>query len=321
MRLSNSKEKTWRRCPKKYEFKYVYKLRPKRRQLTLERGSWLHELLMVHADGHDWEQRHKELTKQFYGLFEEEREDLGDLPTECFRIMKAYLRTWEIEDRQVRVVDTELDEIIELPNGLRFQIIVDKITEDKKTGNLIAWDYKTRKNFGDTDSMLLDPQLTRYFWGLQHMGYKPLVGVGYDEIRTKPPTMPQTLKSGDLSRAKNIDTDVYTYMSSLRRAGLDPADYQDILAHLARNQRGRFFRRTILPKDPPMVKTMMRELVYSAREIDRAEKRSEYPRTFIPNDCKWSCEFRDICIAQLHGSDISSMINADFEVSKRGEQS
>src|SRR6478736_4880905 len=168
MRLSNSKERTWRRCPKKYEFKYIYKLRPKKRVVQLERGSWIHDLLMHHYDGHDWEAQHKVLTKKFYALFEEEREELGDLPVECQRIMKSYLRTYKEEDKQYRVVDSELDEIITLPNGLRFQIIVDLILEDIRTGDLIAWDHKTWKNFSDTDSMLLDPQLTRYFWGLQH---------------------------------------------------------------------------------------------------------------------------------------------------------
>src|SRR6478736_7737799 len=236
MRLSNSKERTWRRCPKKYEFKYIYKLRPKKRVVQLERGSWIHDLLMHHYDGHDWEAQHKVLTKKFYALFEEEREELGDLPVECQRIMKSYLRTYKEEDKQYRVVDSELDEIITLPNGLRFQIIVDLILEDIRTGDLIAWDHKTRKNFSDTDSMLLDPQLTRYFWGLQHMGYKPLVGVGYNEIRTKPPTVPRLLKSGGLSRAMNIDTDVWTYGSELRKHGLDLSEYQGILTHIARNQ-------------------------------------------------------------------------------------
>lgn len=318
MRLSNSKEKTWRRCPKKYEFKYVMGLRPKKRQLTLERGSWIHELLMVMGDGEDWRTRHKALTKEFYKLFEEEREDLGDLPTECFSLMKRYERQWAQEDAQYRIIDTELDEIIELPNGLRFQMIVDVIKEHKKTGRLIAWDYKSRKNFADSDTMILDPQLTRYFYGLRKMGYEPLVGVGYDEIRTKPPTVPRLLKDGSLSRAKNIDTDLYTYMSAVRENGLDPGDYQEILSHVARNQKDRFFRRTILPKDPPMVKAMMQELMYSSREIMRAEETNEYPRTFIPTDCKWSCEMKELCIAQLHGSDISSMIGMNFEVHKRG---
>lgn len=318
MRLSNSKEKTWRRCPKKYEFKYVMNLRPKQRQLTLERGSWVHELLMVHGDGEDWQARHKELTKEFYKLFEEEREDLGDLPTECYWLMKRYLKHWEAEEKRYRIIDTELDEIIELPNGLRFQMIVDVIKEHKKTGRLIAWDYKTRKNFADSDSMLLDPQLTRYFYGLQKMGYKPLVGVGYDELRTKPPTVPRLLKTGGLSRAKSIDTDLFTYMSAIRTNGLDPSEYQEILSHIARNQKDRFFRRTILPKDPPMVKAMMKDLLIAQAEIQVAESKGRFARTYIPNDCRWSCEMKELCIAQLHGSDISSMIKMNFEVSKRG---
>jgi hypothetical protein len=50
--LSNSKVKTWNRCPKQWEFKYIYGLRPKKKTIQLERGSWVHELLMVHYDGH-----------------------------------------------------------------------------------------------------------------------------------------------------------------------------------------------------------------------------------------------------------------------------
>jgi hypothetical protein len=33
--------KTFRRCPKQYEFKYVYGLRPKLKKLQLEKGSWV----------------------------------------------------------------------------------------------------------------------------------------------------------------------------------------------------------------------------------------------------------------------------------------
>jgi hypothetical protein len=37
-RLSNAKVKTYRRCPKAYEFKYVHKLRRKKRSIQLDRG-------------------------------------------------------------------------------------------------------------------------------------------------------------------------------------------------------------------------------------------------------------------------------------------
>jgi hypothetical protein len=318
MRVSNSKIKTWRRCPNKYRYKYRMRLRPKRKALELERGSWIHELLMVHYDGEDWKARHKALTKKFYSMFEEEREMLGDLPTECKRIMEAYLRTYKNEDKQIRVVDSELNEIVTLPNGLQLQVIVDLIVEDRK-GRLWAWDHKTRKNFGDTGSMLLDPQLTLYYYALELLGYKPMGGVLYNELRTKPPAVPQLLKAGGLSKRMNIDTDVYTYLAEIHRHGLDPNAYTKILQHLARNQKDRFFKRTVLPKDPPMLKQIVKELVWSSREIKRAEAKGEFPRTFIPQSCRWDCEFKELCIAELHGSDISSMIKSDFVVSRHGD--
>jgi hypothetical protein len=98
MRVSHSRVKTWRRCPNQYRYKYVMGLKPRERKTQLERGSWLHELLMVHYDGEDWRLRHRALKKQFMNLFEEEREQLGDLPTECFRIMKSYERTYKFDD-------------------------------------------------------------------------------------------------------------------------------------------------------------------------------------------------------------------------------
>jgi hypothetical protein len=260
MKISNSKAKTWRRCPKKYEFKYIFKLKPKRRELPLERGSW---------------------------------------------------RAYDHEDSHWTVVDQELDEFVTLPNGLRLHIIVDLIVEDHM--GLWIVDHKFRGKFARRTSMTQDPQLTMYFWGLQKMGYKPIVGVIYNEVLTKPPTEPPVLKSRKVSTAKKwLDgTDVLTYASAVRANGQDLAAYATQLRYIAANQHEKFYRRTYLPKDPPMVRNIMNELVYTSREIARAERRSEFPRTFDAS-CEWQCEYRDLCISQLHGGDISSMVKADF---------
>ena len=322
MRVSNSKLGTFRRCKKRYEYKYVMGLRPKTKERPLELGSWVHELLQYHYDGEDWKSRHKLKTKQFYGLFEEEREMLGDVPETAKRIMQGYIRRYKDEDRQYRVVDSELDEIVTLPNGLELNVVVDLVVEDRR-GRLWAWDHKVRKKWGDGDSMLLDPQLTHYFWALNHLGYSPLAGVVYNELRSKPPVIPEQVKSGGLTKRMNIDSDVYTYMSEIRRLGLNVEPYANILQALARKQKNKFFRRTVLPKDKVMIKTMMGELVMTARDMARAERRQEFPRTFIPNSCKWDCAYRDLCIAELHGSNIDTMVRTSFTVSdrhRRGEE-
>lgn len=317
LRLSNSKVKTWRRCPKQYEYKYVHKLQRKAKSLPLERGTWLHTMLQYHYDGEGWEAAHKELTRGFNNLFYEEREEFGDLPGETKRIMKNYLRHWNAEDKRIVVVDSELDEIMTLPNGLEFNFIIDLIVEDQD-GGLWLWDHKTVKDFMDADFHLLDAQLTRYYWCAEHMGYTPLRGVVFNELRTKAPTIPQLLKKGGLSKAKKIDTDLYTFYNAIRRHDLDPNDYTEILQRLAR-QNDRWYRRTKLPKDKPVTRQLMAELTMSAREILRAQKTNEFPRT-PEKSCKWDCDFRDLCVTELHGGNIRPMIKQGFQTRQRREE-
>jgi hypothetical protein len=291
-------------------------LRPKGRKVQLERGSWLHKLLMAHYDGENWREAHQIETLKFKRLFEEEREELGDLPTECERIMRSYIYTYRDEDRRFTTVDSEMDEIVTLSNGLEINIVVDLIVWDKVLKGLWAWDHKTRKNFVDTDNFTLDPQLTIYYDGLQSMGYKPLLGVVGNEIRTKPPTVPALLKSGGLSKAKSIDTDIRTYMEEIRSHDLNPNDYTDILRGIAARQKDRFFKRTFIPRDKPVVRTQRKEIVWSANEILRASKRGAFPRS-PDNSCAWGCDYRDVCIAELHGGDISSIIKQKFTTERR----
>lgn len=315
MRLSNSKIKTYRRCPNQYRYKYIEKLRKKKKAVQLARGSWIHDLLQHHYDGEDWRARHVELTDEFNRLFEEEREDLGDLPGECLRIMRSYLRHWKAEDKRWHVVDSEMNETITLPNGVDFNFIIDLVVEED--GGLWIVDHKTVKSFMDADFMLIDAQLARYHYALEQLGgYTPLRGIIFNELRTKPPTIPKSLKSGGLSQAKNIDTDVATYLQAIRRHGLDPEDYRDTLLRLARTKENDFFRRTRLPKDRPLTRQLMRELGWTAQEIIDAERRQHFPRT-PDKSCTWMCDFSDICIVELFGGDPSHIIKSNFEVVKK----
>lgn len=316
MRLSNSKMKTYQRCPNRYRYKYILKLRPKAKALPLEKGSWMHALLQAHYEGKKWTKVHKRLTKNFINLLDEIREELGDLPGECKRLMLSYVRQYPNDFDRYRVIDVEMDEIVTLPNGLKLQVIIDVIVEDILEGGLWVMDHKFRGKLAEPIDMVLDPQLTLYYWALEFMGYKDLRGALYNEVRTATPKTPDILKSGELSQRKNIDTDVFTYMNAIKQHELDPADYSEILTHIATNEEVRWFRRTPIPKDPPVLKTVMRELVETAQEIQTAERTDKYRRT-TDKSCNWGCEFRNVCVAELHGADISSIVKADFEVVSR----
>lgn len=309
MRVSHSRVKTWRRCEKQFDFKYVQGLRKKAKNKNLAMGSWVHELLMYYRDGQDWLAHHRQLEKKFNQYFEEEREALGhDMPDQCLRLVRSYIRAHGKQDqRAYTVIDTEMDEIVTLPNGLEVNVIIDLIVEDRK-GGIWGWDYKTRTKFDPKDLILLDPQYSLYYDAMEIMGYTPLRGFVVDEIRKKAPTVPKLLKSGGLSKAKNIDTDVWTYMAAIREQGENPDDYATILQHIATNQLDRFYRRTYIPKDPPVLRAVREELIESAREIENKTKRRHpiFPRA-VDSSCVYMCDYRDLCIIELHGGDTDLM--------------
>lgn len=308
-KISNSKARTWRRCPKKYEYKYVQRLRRKEKALPLERGTWMHELLQTYYDAGDWRKTHKRLKRRFNNLFEDERALLGDLPGECARIMAAYLREYEEEDGHLRIVDTELNEYVTLPNGLRVQVIVDLVYEDDM--GLWIMDHKFRGQFESPENMRLDPQLTVYYWALEVLGY-PCVGTVYNEVLTKPPTIPKlTAKTGRLEKRSNMFTDQYTYAQAVKAHGFDLGDYADILKIIGLSQKDKFFRRTYLPRDKAMVRNTMRDLTWTAQEIMDAEHTGRFPRS-QDKSCKYGCEYKDVCLTQFHGGDAESIIKAYF---------
>lgn len=308
-KISHSKAKTWRRCPKQYKYKYVMGLRPKKKKRPLEMGTWMHALLEAHYGGKKWRRVHKDFVRKYNGLFLEERQALGDLPNDCDRLMQSYLRNYEKEDRFWTPIDQELNEFVTLPSGLRLNVVVDLVVED----HMGIWivDHKFRTKFaGRGASVVLDPQLTLYFWAMEQLGYAPLAGAIFNEVRTKAPTVPAKLKSGRLAQRSNIDTDVWTYASAVKANGESIADYAKILRLIAGRQRERFFRRTYLPKDSPVVATTMRELLQTAGEINAAERRRSYPRS-VDKSCDW-CDYQDLCISQFNGGDIKSLIKSNY---------
>lgn len=313
MRVSNSKTKTWRRCPKQYHFKYVLGLRPKARKFHLELGTWVHDLLMTYYDGEDWKKRHRILTVKFNNLFEEEKEELGDLPDEAKRLMLSYLREYEQGDNEHHTIDTEMNEIVELPDGTEFNFVIDEIYEETSSG-LWLRDHKTVSRFMPPDFMLLDAQLTRYFYCAEKLGYTPLMGVEFNEIRTKAPAIPETLTSGMLTTRKNIDTDYWTYLRQVKKLKQSPKIYSDILKRLKESDE-KFFRRTRLPKDKPITRQMMAELSMSVEEMEAAEEKGHFPRT-PDKSCDWMCDYKDLCIIDLQGGNIEPAIKMKYEKRK-----
>ena len=149
--------KTFRRCPKQAEFKYVHRLKPKRLGSPLKRGVWVHELLEIHHNGGDWRERHAELSLQFSNLFDEEKDYYGDMPTEIATIMRSY--EWHYKNESWKVLETEFQIETEFPDGTIYRGKMDALIETQH--GLYLVDHKSHKTLPDYTFRLLDAQIGR----------------------------------------------------------------------------------------------------------------------------------------------------------------
>ena len=314
--LSFSKAKNFLRCPKRFSYRYFDKLKRKTSSLPLRRGSWIHECLETHYQDGDWRigfNRYKEET--WDKMFEEETVEYGDLPGEVERIMEGYVKHYAEEDKDHKVIAVEQEFKVRFP-GTRIVLtgLIDLITIDMM--GVWVTDHKTMKNMPNEDFRLTDTQLSLYYWVVEQL--KPqlgipedvkIAGVMFNYIRTKTPTEPELLKKGGLTRRKNIDCDYDTYYAAIEKYGLDPDDYKDMLDIVSKRQ---FYVRRQLPKSKAMLKGVLGDLLKIGQGILELNPQERHPRNFT-KDCSWDCDYKNLCIAELHGHDTQFIIESEYE--------
>lgn len=343
---SQSKVKGFRRCQKQFAFRHDYA--PEGKELVkrvskrpLKLGSWMHSLQEAHHmawaassqnefDYETWQDTHDRLTADYNKLFIEEREDLGDLPTDALRLWKAYLRFYgDTEDRYkvatLKDGSPAVEFVVEQPlPGIYSAIFkgrVDLMVEDLDMGGLWIWDAKWVKKIPGDDERMMSPQSLMYPWALRKMGYD-VRGFVYNYGRTKAPTIPKILKkpAGQLSMAQKMDTDYYTYLTEIKAAHgaqwkvYAKTVYRDKLLDL-RGREKLWFRREPIPIDKGRMTQSLREFVTTVRQIEERSKPDRAPRTYLYS-CNFpnaGCEYHDMCVAEFHGLNIQPIIKAQFE--------
>jgi hypothetical protein len=303
----------------------------------LEKGSWMHRLLEEHnrewagVKTKGWKRVHKRMEKEFFSLFEEEREHLGDLPDECKRLFRGYLRFERSDDGRYTVARLHdgkpaVEFIVEAPLrrwGISgpFKGQVDLLVEDHDWGGLWVWDYKNVKNVPNDDERMMSPQNCMYVWALRQQGYD-IRGFVYNYLRTKPPTIPRLYKrsgkwgaAGTLSQAASLDTDYYTYVQAIKDAhGTQWKEWarQVYLGKLKqlKERQWMWYRRVPIPVEDEKIKQALGEFIVTIKDIERRQ-RVYPPRSYFYN-CRWGCQYHDLCTTEFAGLDIDDMIQHDF---------
>ena len=328
---THSMLKTMGRCPKQAQYKYAERLKPRiitARDQPLRRGTWFHLLLQEYYSGNSWKDMHEHLSDQYFDLMDEEKDALGDLPTEMLHLMKSYLWHYGANKNDPfhgwEVIDTEVTLECPWPDSKDgsdvYRCRVDVLYKDE-WGMWIA-DHKTHKSLPDISFRLLDAASPLYIWCARECGY-PVRGFQWNYIRAKVPTSPKLAYEGTsrerLSTAA-IDTDYPTYLRGLRSLGLDPKDYLDKLRVLhgqrwvhGQTQLSPFFRRDTLEKDDDVIsrvvgaamRTRDRMHGYDWDDLDMVERT-------VDRSCAFACSYTDLCTTELFGGNVSNVRRLQF---------
>jgi len=322
--ISYSEVSAYRRCPKSWDYKYKQRIKRKRKGVRLLIGSILHEMLNAYIerkidssyDGPDPWDVLEEYNETYSAYFEEERDKYGDIVGNCGQIFEGYLRkyrkdTLTYEASEIKI-ELDLSELGSNAIPVIFIGFVDKIAVDQQKRRWIM-DHKFMKSIPDGEARFSELQLLLYVWtyGMQAPSEK-IDGVCWDYARSKPPTVPEVLKSGELSKRKNLDCDPYTYLKTVRKHGLDDKNYVDMLEHLA-GKEDTFFERVFLPlPNTDMVVEVVSDFLQTTAEIQAKREDGRCARSMSPFNCA-TCDFRPLCEAEVRGLDADFIRKSEYE--------
>lgn len=320
---THSMLKTFRRCPKQAEFKYVHRLKPRLLGSPLKRGTWVHSLLEEHHSGRDWRAMHAKLSAQFDQLFDEEKDFYGDMPTEIRIIMESY--EWHYRADPWKVIETEFQVETELPDGTIYRGKVDALVENQF--GLWVVDHKTHKTLPDGTFRILDAQSALYLWACLR-NKMPVQGFIWNYVRWKAPSTPKLAYEGTkrerLSKSA-CDTDYPTLFRALKKLKEEKGykitqDDRDWLARLKAQryafgepQTSSFFRRDVLEKSHDMLRRVATENYRTSQRMhDYDFTNPDAVERVVDRSCAFSCSYTDICAAQLMGANIVPLIKQNY---------
>jgi PD-(D/E)XK nuclease superfamily len=357
---NQSRIKQFRRCQKQYSFRYDYpgfygkkgkmEMIPLKKRLPLYRGSWMHalqeahhhswadipEFKMVFGEGRNalefwvqgWEDVQETLTEQFNNQFDEEKEELGDLPAETKAMWREYLKFWKDDFDRYTVAtlpdgEPAIEFIVECPLdkfGLKnaaFKGKIDLLVEDKEYDGLWIWDAKWVKSIPPPDERMMSPQACLYVWALRETYDLDVRGFVYNYGRTKAPAQPRVLLNGTLSVAAKMDTTYATYLTAVKKThGEKWKNWVPYYLPKLKALKGRealWFDRERIPVEDDRILLAIREYTATVRDIQRREKRREYvPRSYFYS-CAYSCDYHSLCAAEFQGIEIEPMIKQYFD--------
>ena len=311
MRISQSKVKLRRRCHAAFSFKYVDNLRKKVKSRPLQVGSIIHDMLEAHANGDDPMAVLEAVNLANIKLFTAERELYGDIITDIRSIMGDYFAYWKKEGDLIYIrhnkQNAEHKFELDIDKDLTITGKIDAFAKRRKSKLKFLVEHKTFKRKPSEDFRWRNVQSSVYLRICEMLGWGHFDGVVWDYIGNKPPTEPEVLKSGLLSRKK-----IVTLPSVVKRVmeenNLSTAHYKEYIQQVEANQSDYFFR-SYTPVNNRVVDVVFDDFMSTAREI--VEGKEDRTRS-IDLHCSY-CDYEAICRAELQGLDVDFVKQREYD--------
>jgi len=316
--LSVSKAKRWKACQQSYEYRYVNKLTPKTKSRPLTVGTLVHKCLEARALGQAWVDVIKTFKEEEWSkLFDEEKVELGDIPTDTYLIMRGYHYYYKEDFNRYKTIGAEIPFRVRINNTpIVLTGVIDLIVLDKVDNSIWCFEHKTvKRDIPSEDFRMTDIQTTIYLYGMKalapKLGYQEnqVKGIVLDYLKTKTPTIPEVLKNGTLSKRK-ISCDYYTYLQCIKSINGNPEDYQDILEYMKTNI---FYTRIPITRSDSLTKAVLEDIINVGKQILAIS--GKCPTRNLAWTCdRPKCEYRDLCIAEIQGFDTNTLIKLNYDV-------
>ncbi len=296
-------------------------------------GSLVHRILEVQArlkarppvdiliadSMYELEQEYRQLVGTGWSSIErEEIEKHSDLVKD---MMERYFHTYgEINPLpgNLEYVSAEVTFQVRIPGTYNYlKGTIDGIARNKKTGAIWIVEHKTYKDrSAKLEDLRINYQMLAYSYAAQKLLGYPVAGVIYDGLCKKSPKKPALLKSGNgLSKAW-IATTGYTYRQAIAEHGFNEEDYTEILAKIDAHElreEGGFFTRHKLRYPQQQLDQFEDEIRIITRSM--ASKHVKiYP--VVPWTGCWDCSVQDLCTGISTRSDISYLIENNYQQSQ-----
>lgn len=309
-RVSHSKLGTWRRCRQQYHFKYVDKLKRKRKSRPLQFGTMIHEMIECWINGDDPFALLDDMAKKQGKLFKAELEAYGDIVEDVRSIMTEYFDYHDEKSlmylrRNGRGAEHKFE--IELRDGVKLIGKIDALAKAKRLRWLV--EHKSFTRMPNEDHRWRNIQSAIYVRVVDILGWPSVDGTCWDYIRSKAPSTPELLKSGKMSQ-RGIDTLPHRVLSTLEARGLDPAEFATLLKS-AESNRSNYFIRIFNPVKSRVVDLLWQDMLETVDEMVLLHGKSK-SRT-IDRHCEW-CDYEPLCRGVLQGLDVDWIKQKEYYV-------